>query len=351
MRAKYGCVCFAVPRKLLEHLADNEEGEHRELLHSQIAHSRDLRAQRAVMTKSRPAAKLGKQLLHRQVFDAQGQVFLPGKLLRDEDDPPARDKDADQAYENVGIAMRFYKEVLGRDSVDGKGMRIDASVHYSYRFMNAMWTGEQMAVGDGDGRDFKGFSHSLGIIAHEFSHGVSQHLVRGGLGVVQVTGQPPQLKGEAGALNESFSDVFASMIKQWHAGEDVKQADWLLGEDIVGPRVGKALRSLKDPGNTKLTWAKDDQLKDFKRYKPTCDAHTGSGIPNHAFYVAAMRLGGHSWEQLGAVWLKGFDKLRARATFLDAAHATMDVAAALHGKGSEAHMAVKAGWQKVNVLA
>jgi Zn-dependent metalloprotease len=351
MRQRYGCVCFAVPKKLLTQLADDEEDEvHGKLLRSHVDHSSRLRAQRAVQSQERPEAKLGKNPLSRRVFDAGGRTFLPGKLLRDEDGPPTRDKVADQTYENVGIAMQFFKTVLGRDSVDGKGMRIDASVHYGLRFTNAMWTGEQMIVGDGDGRNIKGLAHSLGIIAHEFVHGVSQHIVRGGLGVVEVAGQPPTLKGEAGALNESFSDVFASMIKQWHAGQDVTQADWLLGEDILVPDAGKAIRSLKDPGNSTLTWRNDDQLKDYRHYRPTDDAHKASGIPNHAFYLAATRLGGNSWETLARIWLKGFDRLRVRGTFLDAAHYTMEVAAALHGKGSAPHEAVKAAWKKVNVL-
>jgi Zn-dependent metalloprotease len=350
MRHRYGCVCFAVPKRLLKQLAEDSSGEHRELLRAQIDHSSKLRAQRAVQSQERPEAKLGKKLLARQVFDAQGQTVLPGKLLRDEDDPPAKDKEADQTYENVGIAMQFFKTVLGRDSVDGKGMRVDASVHYGFRFVNAMWTGEQMIVGDGDGRHVKGLAHSLGIVAHEFAHGVTQYIVRGGLGVVEVIGRPPTLKGEAGALNESFSDVFASMIKQWHAGQDVMQADWLLGEDILVPGAGKAIRSLKDPGNNRLTWRNDDQIKDYKHYKPTDEAHKASGIPNHAFYLAATSLGGKSWESLARIWLKGFDRLRVRGTFLDAAHYTMDVAATLHGKRSAPHHAVKAAWHKVNVL-
>ncbi|MBX3655082.1 MAG: M4 family metallopeptidase [Ramlibacter sp.] len=295
--------------------------------------------------------KKGAKLLHRQVFDAEGQTFLPGKLLRDEDDPPTSDKIADQAYENIGIALQFFSEVFGRDSVDGKGLRIDASVHYGYSFANAMWTGEQMIVGDGDGQHIKNLAGSLGIVAHEFSHGVSQHLVPGGLGVVQLPGQPPTLKGEAGALNESFSDVCASMVKQWHAGEAVDAADWLLGEDILAPHAGKAVRSLKDPGNKKLTWIGDDQISDYKRFRATDEAHKASGIANRAFYLAAMALGGNSWETLGKVWLGGFDKLRARSTFLDAAHATVDVATALCGKGSETRNAVKSAWKRVNVLS
>jgi len=161
----------------------------------------------------------------------------------------------------------------------------------------------------------------------------------------------PDLQGEAGALNESFCDVFASMVKQWHAGQTVREADWLLGEDVLAPHVGKAVRSLKDPGNQRLTWPEDDQIKSFERFSPTDEAHKASGIANHAFYLAATALGGKSWEKLAAVWLEAFDRLRPRATFLDAAHATIDVAAALHGSGSAPHTAIEAGWKAVRVLA
>lgn len=356
MNARYGCVCFAVPKTMLRHLAESSGDEHRQMLMGQIEHSSQLRGKRASASTTRARSlaappKKDAKLLHRQVFDGAGQTFLPGKLLRDEDDPSTHDPIANQAYENIGIALQFFSSVLGRDSVDGKGMRIDSTVHYGYRFANAMWTGEQMIVGDGDGQHVKDLAGSLGIIAHEFSHGISQHLIKGGLGVVQLPGQPPTLKGEAGALNESFSDVCASMIKQWHAGQDVKAADWLLGEDILAPHAGKAIRSLKDPGNTRLTWRQDDQIKDYKRYRPTDEVHRASGIANHAFYLAATQLGGNSWETLGRIWYRGFDKLRSRATFLDAAHATVDVAAALHGKGSDRHQAVKAAWKQVNVLS
>jgi Zn-dependent metalloprotease len=198
MSQRYGCVCFALPGKLLKHLADKSSGAERELLHAQVHHSATLRARRAVLSKHRPGPKPGRQLLHRQVFDAQGQTFLPGTLLRDEDDPPSRDKEADDAYQNIGIALQFYKSVLGRDSVDGAGMRIDTTVHYGFRFANAMWTGEQMIVGDGDGQHVKGLARSLGLIAHELSHGITQHIVSGGLGVVSYRARPPRSRARPG---------------------------------------------------------------------------------------------------------------------------------------------------------
>ena len=351
MRARYGCVCFALPRNLVAHLAARSSPEHAALLNAQLAHSAQLRGARAAHPAGVAQAAGGTQALHRQAFSAQGKTALPGKLLRGESDAPSADADADAAFDNIGIVLQFYRDVLGRMSVDGRGARIDTSVHYGARFANAMWTGNQMIVGDGDGQHVEGLARSLGIIAHELSHGVTQHLVKGGLGVVLRPKALPTLEGEAGALNESFCDVFASMVKQWHLKQDVGHADWLLGEDILAPGSGHAVRSLKDPGNAHLTWPEDDQLKDARRWMPGDDPHKASGIPNHAFYLAAMALGGHSWEKLAPIWLEAFGRLSADATFADAAHATVDVAAARHGKASAEHEAVHGGWKKVYVLA
>jgi Zn-dependent metalloprotease len=348
---RYTCLCYALPHKLVKHLADRSEGEHRQVLLDQLDQSQRVRSQRASQTANPPPKKKGAHKLHRQVYTAHGQTMLPGELLRDEGGAESHDVEANRLYDNLGVILQFFKTVLGRDSADGHGMRVDASIHYGFRFANAMWTGEQMIVGDGDGHHIAGLPGSLGLIAHEFCHGVSQHLVPGGLGVVLEPGKPPTLEGEAGALNESFSDVFASMIKQWHAGQDAKRADWLLGEDVLKSGSGKAVRSLADPGNRHLTWKEDDQIKDWRRYKPGDDSHKASGIANHAFYLAATEAGGKSWENLAAVWLQAYDKLHSKATFRQAAKATVDVAAALHGSGSNVHQAVKAGWKEVGVVA
>jgi Zn-dependent metalloprotease len=354
MNPRYGCVCFAVPQKLLRHLADKagkSDSQRGAALHASVDHMSEVRAQRARHSAEPAAGEKGAHALHRRIYDADGQTFLPGTLLRDDGHGPVRDKAANQAYDNLGLALEFYESVLGRDSVDGKGMRIDASIHYSMDFGNAMWTGRQMIVGDGDGKDVVGVAQSLGIIAHELSHGVTQHLVKGALGVVLEAGKPPALKGEAGALNESFSDVFASMIKQWHQGIDAGDADWLVGEDILAPHAGKAVRSLKDPGKRQCTWDEDDQIKHYDQWKHDTEAHDGSGIANHAFYLAATRLEGKSWERLGSLWLESYGKLKPQATFRDLANATLDVAAARHAAGAAAHGALQDAWKQVGVLA
>ena len=62
---------------------------------------------------------------------------------------------------------------------------------------------------------------------------------------------------QSGALNESMSDVFGSLVKQYALQQTAASADWLIGSGILGPAVnGVALRSMKAPGTA---FVGDDQ--------------------------------------------------------------------------------------------
>jgi Zn-dependent metalloprotease len=356
----YCCLCFAVPSKLLRKLAENANEIDRHALHGHIHNTAHLRSQRsALATRDIPASEAGagqaSRTYYRTIFDAGSGMMLPGKQLRKEGGKPVKDTAANEAYDNTGIALDFYLKVFGRRSIDNQGMKVESAVHFGENFGNAMWTGDRMIYGDGD-QHVSGFTAALDIIAHELTHGVMQYLVPGGLGVFKVPfkerefkAQTHALKGQSGALNESFSDVFGSMVKQWHAGQSVTQANWLLGEHMLAPQYGKAIRSLKDPGNRKLTWYEDDQFKTMDHYTDGADVHDSSGIPNHAFYLAAKKLGGFSWEKAGLIWYEAFAKLTPQASFLDAATATSQVAALRFGNASKEYAAVTAAWQTVKV--
>ena len=155
---------------------------------------------------------------------------------------------------------------------------------------------------------------------------------------------------QSGALNESISDVFGSMVKQWKLQQSSARADWLIGAGIMGPTVGKALRSMADPGNKELTWAGDDQPKTMAGYIEDGDVHTNSGIPNHAFYAACIALNGNSWDKAGPIWYKSLALLTSNATFADMAKATMQSAELLYGADSKEQHAVQAAWKLVGVI-
>jgi len=126
------------------------------------------------------------------------------------------------AVETSAVAD-FYKTVFSRNSIDNAGMTMSSSVHYGVNFNNAFWNGSRMTYGDGDSNIFIDFTTSTDVIAHELTHGVTQHSLQ-----LAYTNQ-------AGGLNESISDVFGSMFRQWRANQDVNQADWLIGKEIMGP--------------------------------------------------------------------------------------------------------------------
>jgi Zn-dependent metalloprotease len=78
--------------------------------------------------------------------------------------------------------------------------------------------------------------------------------------------------------------------------------------------------------------------------------HINSGIPNHAFYVAAMELGGHAWEKAGRIWYITLrDKLQSNSDFEDAARETVSVAGELYGEDSPEQTAVRNGWAAVGL--
>src|SRR5205814_734124 len=148
-----------------------------------------------------------------------------GKLLRDEGDGPSADDAVNEAYDGLGATYDLYHDVFHRSSLDDHGMRLVASVHYAQDYDNAFWDREQMVFGDGDNVIFVGFTKSVDVIGHELTHGVTQFT------------SALEYKTQSGALNESFSDVFGSLVKQYHNKQDAASADWLIGQGILAPGI------------------------------------------------------------------------------------------------------------------
>ena len=268
----------------------------------------------------------------------------PGKLVRLERAAAVNDQTVDEAYEFAGVTYDFYRQVFSRNSLDDLGYPLTASVRFGPGVANALWDGNQVLFGDGDGQYFLPFTRSLAIVAHEFTHGV----------VAFTSGLAYQ--GESGALNESFCDVMSAQIVQWRDGATVETADWTIGREIIGPKLAvQGIRSFTDQpaysGDSVL--GDDPQPKHIRDYVITTDdyggVHINSGIPNHAFYRAAMALGGQSWLKAGRIWYDGFRKLSSQATFKDAATATVLAARASYGAGSPELAAVEDAWKAVGV--
>jgi Zn-dependent metalloprotease len=280
----------------------------------------------------------------RTVYDAQHQETLPGVPLRSEGAPPLADVEANEAYDGLGATFDFFADVYDRNSIDDEGLHLDATVHYGRRYDNAFWNGQQMVFGDGDGDLFNRFTASLDVIAHELTHGVTGDEA----GLVYL--------GQAGALNESVSDVFGSLVKQYAQKENAGEADWLIGAGLFTSKVhGVALRSLKAPGTAydDPLLGRDPQPATMAGYVKTSSdnggVHTNSGIPNHAFYLAATALGGHAWEKAGRIWYETLRDKRLKRTATFAQFARYTVVNAGHFFGAAERRAVAGAWAAVGV--
>ena len=284
--------------------------------------------------------------VNRTVHDAGGSEALPGKLVRKEGDPATGDTAADEAYDGLGHTHRLYADVFGRNSIDGQGLRLDATVHFGNLYDNAFWDGTQMVFGDGDGEVFERFTASLSVIGHELAHGVTQHSAA------------LAYRNQAGALNESMSDVFGALVEQYVKNQSAADASWLIGEGLFTAEVeGSALRSMKAPGTAydDDVLGKDPQPDSMDSYVRTSadngGVHINSGIPNRAFYLVAESLGGNAWDSPGRIWYETLTSgsLPATATFTVFARATAAAAAELFGTDSKEHDAVRQAWETVKV--
>lgn len=283
----------------------------------------------------------------RTISDARNTTTLPGTTVRREDDPPVADTAVNQAFDGLGATFDLYEQVYGRNSIDGKGLPLKATVHYGRDYDNAFWDGTQMVFGDGDGEVFTGFTASITVVGHELTHGVTE--TTAGL----------EYQGQSGALNESISDVFGALTEQYALGQTADDATWLIGAGIFTAAVqGVALRSMKAPGTAydDDVLGKDPQPATMSGYIQTTDdnggVHLNSGIPNHAFYLVAAALGGHAWERAGTIWYRTLTggELASTADFAAFAAATLTTAASEYGEGSEEHSAVRSAWVAAEVL-
>ena len=341
-------VCGVIPFHILTRMAQHSSDEASGTARATLEHMRELATGRAATLLERPATAAAVAVparKRRHVYDAQHTFRLPGRLVMSEHKPRSADVEVAEAYDGSGATYDFFANVFRRASIDGRGMRLDSTVHYGESFENALWNGRQMVYGHADGRIFRRFTASVDVIAHELTHGVTQFAAALGY------------HGQTGALNEHLSDAFGIMVRQYRLGQSASESDWLIGAEIFGPAVnGVAVRSMALPGSAydDPVLGKDPQPSHMRDYVDTTEdnggVHINSGILNHAFYRAAITLGGKTWEVLGRIWYAALtDRLRPEADFADFVQATVDIAGELYGMGGRVQRIVADAWSDVGL--
>ena len=332
--------CF-LPPYLLRQIAVSRP-EQADWVERMLAHDDHLRLRRTTPTSPTPTATPPATAAAVRdawvVHTANHGSSLPGEVVRRPGDPASGDLAVDEAADGVAASLALFAEVYGRDSYDDAGATVAATVHYGRDYDNAFWNGEQLVFGDGDGKIFDRFTKPVDVLGHELTHAVTEHTA----GLVY--------EGQSGALNESVSDVFAACLKQRLLGQDAVAGDWLIGAGLFLPGVqGRGLRDMAAPGTAydDPVLGRDPQPGHMDDYVETTDDHGGvhlnSGIPNRAFQLAAVAIGGSAAEGAGGIWYAALTGgLPARSDFAGFAAAT--VAAG----GAHADLVAEA-WRTVGV--
>jgi Zn-dependent metalloprotease len=215
----------------------------------------------------------------RKTYTANHGTSLPGTLLVTNTGTTS-DTVAQTVHNYIGITDSYYSIRHGRNSLDNAGKTIVSTVHYGVNYNNARWNGSQIYFGDGDGAQYGPFGNGLDIVAHEFTHGVTQY-------ESNLT-----YENESGAINEAISDALGASVEAYNSGMVTSANTWKLGENVATPATpGDAIRYMNDP-------AADGFSKDFypDRYLPVAspsqandygNVHSNSGIINLAFYLIA----------------------------------------------------------------
>jgi pseudolysin len=148
----------------------------------------------------------------------------------------------------------------------GKPMMLNMVVHDPID--NAFWDGRQMTFGDGVSMFYP--LTSLGVAAHEISHGFTEQ--HAGLAYY----------GQSGGMNEAFSDMAAQAAEFYAYGK----VSWQIGPEIF-KQEGRALRYMDQPskdcnGKAPGSWCSIDNVS---QYTNGLDVHYSSGIYNRVFYL------------------------------------------------------------------
>jgi len=170
----------------------------------------------------------------------------------------------------------MYKNVFGRNGINGLGTPAYARVHYDSAYDNAFYSDQCMCITYGDGTKLQTLT-SLDVAAHEFSHGVCSTTA----GLIY--------SKESGGLNEANSDIMGAMAEFYIRGANGKGSvipdtggTWTQGEQITTPAFPLKMRFLYKP-------SKDGKSADaWSSSLGSLNVHYSSGPMNRAFYFLSQ---------------------------------------------------------------
>jgi Zn-dependent metalloprotease len=192
------------------------------------------------------------------------------------------------AHANAMHVAKYLREVLKRNNIDNRGGRLISVIDCLVKddeqpgreWLNACWDGTRMIYGQAFyQRKLRSCATILDIVAHELFHGVIGSTAR------------LEYEGETGALNESYSDIFAILISNWQVRGGIEKWNWRLG-DGVSDHFPEGMRDFQDPAclTAKPNYPDKPFPKLWKDYwhldenEDKGGVHYNSSIHNYAAY-------------------------------------------------------------------
>lgn len=190
---------------------------------------------------------------------------------------------------------------------------------------------------------------TLDVVAHEFTHGVTSHNGNGGL----------DYYGESGALNESFSDIFATAI-EIYTGYGNPQ--------FIGDEISINTPFMRNMGIETDTFSKQPKYYmgeywyNTHEWEDNAGVHTNSGVQNAWFYLlfnggSGVNEGGYHYNVEG-IGIEKAEEIAYRnlsyyihytSSYKDAVWGSLQAAADLYGKNSIEFKSVKEAWCAVGL--
>ena len=255
----------------------------------------------------------------------------------------AKDEVATDCHFGIEMTYDYYFDSLGRDSYDDGGAKILQYVHFENNWFNAQWTGSSIRYGDGNGEPLT----SIDIISHEFTHGVTEYTA--GL----------EYQKESGALNESFSDIFGTVVEYTKFSSG---ASWIIGKNSFSLRNMSNPNAFNNPDCyggkfwTNVINCTPNNSNDW------CGVHNNSGVQNFWFYLlcvgdTGVNDLGNSYKvqpigmnKAAKIAYKNLrDYLNPTSNYAEARAGSIQAAIDLYGYDSPEMIAVMNAWHAVGV--
>ncbi|WP_026852196.1 M4 family metallopeptidase [Geothrix fermentans] len=241
----------------------------------------------------------------------------------------------------------FYKNVYGRNGIDGTGTATYSRVHIGNGYDNAFWSDSCFCMTYGDGTSFTTLT-ALDVAGHEMSHGVCAR-------TANLT-----YSGESGGLNEANSDIFGTMIEFYARGGSGTTigntgGNWTIGEQLATNPLRWMYKPSLD-GSSPDAWSSTIG---------SLDVHYSSGPMNRCFYFLSQGatttgntsttylpsgMTGVGNDKASAIWFRALTVyLTSSSNYAAARTAAINAAKDLYGAGGAEEQAVWNAFHGINV--